>query len=87
MGPAARRLRRDGWRSLCWMAIEFVAQRLTLGDVVLVDLPGQEQVEATVAREPVRTLDSVQVTLRVEGRDDFVKEWTLGDLVTVLRGP
>jgi hypothetical protein len=69
------------------MAIEFVAQRLTLGDVVLVDLPGQEQVEATVVRDPVRTPNAVQVTLRVEGREDFVKEWTLGDMVTVLRGP
>jgi len=69
------------------MAIEFVAQRLTMGDVVLVDVPGQEEVEATVVRDPVRTLTSVQVTLRVEGREDFVKEWGLGEMVTVLRGP
>jgi hypothetical protein len=69
------------------MAIEFVAQRLTLGDVVVVDVPGEGQVEATVARDPVRTPTSVQVTLRVEGREDLVKEWALGEMVTVLRGP
>jgi hypothetical protein len=27
------------------------------------------------------------VTLRVDGRKDFVKEWRLGELVTVVRGP
>jgi len=25
--------------------------------------------------------------MRVEGREDFVKEWLLGELVTVVRGP
>ena len=69
------------------MAIEFVAQRLQLGDVVLVDLPGQGEVEATVVRELDRTLESIRFTLRVEGRDDFVKEWALGEMVTVVRGP
>jgi hypothetical protein len=29
----------------------------------------------------------VRATVRVEGREDFVKEWSLGDLVTVVRGP
>ena len=69
------------------MAMEFVAQRLTLGDVVLIDLPGRGEVEATVVRDPVRTLSSVQVTLRIKGREDFVKEWALGEMVTVVRGP
>jgi hypothetical protein len=69
------------------MAMEFVAQRLTLGDVVLIDLPGRGEVEATVVRDPVRTLTSVQATLRIEGREDFVKEWALGEMVTVVRGP
>ena len=34
-----------------------------------------------------RTDTAVRVTLRVEGREDFVKEWPLGELVTVVRGP
>jgi 16S rRNA C1402 (ribose-2'-O) methylase RsmI len=69
------------------MAIEFVAQRLQLGDVVLIDIPEQGEVEATVAREIVRTAESVRVTSRAEGREDFVKEWALGEIVTVVRGP
>jgi hypothetical protein len=27
------------------------------------------------------------VTLRVEGREDFIKEWPIGEMVTVVRGP
>jgi hypothetical protein len=70
------------------MAIEFVVQRLQIGDVVLVSLPEQdEQVEARVVRDIDRTETSVRVTLRVDGREDFVKEWALGELVTVVRGP
>ena len=70
------------------MAIEVVVQRLELGDVVLVSAPGQDQqVEATVVREIDRTETTVRVTLRVDGREDFVKEWPLGELVTVVRGP
>lgn len=70
------------------MAIEMVAQRLELGDVVLIDLPEQGgEVEAKVAREIERTQRAVRVTLRVEGREDFVKEWPLGEMVTVVRGP
>ena len=70
------------------MAIEVVAQRLELGDVVLVSPPGQdEQVEALVVRDIDRTDTTVRVTLRVGERDDFVKEWPLGELVTVVRGP
>ena len=70
------------------MAIEVVAQRLELGDVVLIDLPAQgEEIEATVVREIDRTDTTVRVSLRVEGREDFVKEWPLGAMVTVVRGP
>jgi hypothetical protein len=70
------------------MAIELVAQRLELGDVVLIDVPGQGgEVEAKVVREIDRTDRSVLVSLRVEGGEDFVKEWPLGELVTVVRGP
>jgi hypothetical protein len=70
------------------MAIEIAVQRLEIGDVVLVSLSEQdEKVEATVVREIDRTETSVRVTLRVDGRQDFVKEWALGELVTVVRGP
>jgi hypothetical protein len=70
------------------MAFDFVAQRLEIGDVVLVGLPDEQgQVEATVVREIDRTDTVVRATLRVKGRDDFVKEWLLGELVTVVRGP
>lgn len=70
------------------MAIEIVVQRLEIGDVVLVDLPEQGgEVEAKVAREIDRTERAVRVTLRVPGRKDFVKEWPLGEMITVVRGP
>ena len=70
------------------MAFDFVAQRLEIGDVVLIDLPDEDgQVEATVVREIDRTDTAVRATLRVKGREDFVKEWPLGELVTVVRGP
>jgi len=70
------------------MAIEFVAQRLEIGDVILIDLPGQGgEVEAKVVREIDRTDGTVRVSLRVEGGEDFVKEWPLGEMVTVVRGP
>jgi hypothetical protein len=70
------------------MAIEFVAQRLQIGDVILTSLPDQErEVEATVVREIDRTETAVRATLRVKGREDFVKEWPVGEIVTVVRGP
>ena len=70
------------------MAIEFVAQRLEIGDVVVISLPDEEgEVEATVVREIERTDTAVRATLRVNGREDFVREWPLGELVTVVRGP
>jgi hypothetical protein len=70
------------------MAIELEVQRLQIGDVILAPLPGQrEEIEAKVVREIDRTDSAVRVTLRVEGHDDFVKEWALGEMVTVVRGP
>jgi hypothetical protein len=70
------------------MAMELVVQRLMMGDVILADLPEQGgEVEATVVREIDRTDSTVRVTLRVQGHDDLVREWTLGELVTVVRGP
>ena len=70
------------------MAIEVPVQRLEIGDVVLIDLPGLErQVEATVVRDIDRTDATVLVTLRVPGREDFAEEWRIGEMVTVVRGP
>jgi ERCC4-type nuclease len=70
------------------MAMEVEVQRLQMGDVILVDVPDQgAQVEATVVRDIDRTEDTVRVVLRRKGRDDFVKEWALGETVTVVRGP
>ena len=70
------------------MAMEYAVQRLEMGDVVLVDLPEQEgQVEAKVLRPIDRTDTTVSALLRVAGREDFVEEWPLGEMVTVLRGP
>ena len=70
------------------MAIEIVVQRLQIGDVILIALPDQDrEVEATVARDIDRTSTSVRATLRVQGREDFVREWPLGELVEVVRGP
>ena len=70
------------------MAIEFVVQRLQIGDVILADLPEQGgEVEATVVREIERTESTVRVTLRVGRGDEFVKEWALDEMVTVVRGP
>ena len=76
------------------MAIDVEVQRLQLGDVILIDLPEEGAgVEAKVVREIDRidqvnpTESTVRVTLRVEGRDDFVKEYAHGAIVTLVRGP
>ena len=70
------------------MAMEFIAQRLEIGDVVLLDLgDGAGEVEATVVRNIDRTDTTVRATMRTEGREEFVHEWPLGALVTVVRGP
>ncbi len=69
------------------MAMEYDVQRLQMNDVVLIDLPEQGGVEAKVLRGIDRTDTTVRVLLRVEGREDFVKEWPIGAKVTVLRGP
>jgi hypothetical protein len=70
------------------MAMDYDVQRLELGDVVLIDLDDHAgQVEGKVVREIDRTDTTVRVTLRVDGREDFVREWALGERVTVVRGP
>ena len=61
-------------------------QRLQIGNVVALPEQGSE-VEATVAREIDRTELTVRVTLRVEGREDFIKEWPIGEMVKVADGP
>ena len=80
---------------LAWMpaydhpvAIDIEVQRLVLGDVIMADVAEQGgEVEATVVREIARSEHTVLVTLRVAGADDFVREWPLGAMVTVVRGP
>jgi len=70
------------------MAMDYDVQRLELGDVVLIELDDEAgQVEATVAQAIDRTDTTVRVLLRVDGREDFVREWRLGERVTVVRGP
>jgi hypothetical protein len=70
------------------MAMDYEVQRLEMGDVVLIDLDDQAgQVEAKVVQDIDRTETTVRVTLRVDGREDFVREWALGERVTVVRGP
>jgi hypothetical protein len=87
--------RRERRPILEFVAIEVDAQRLQLGDVILIDLPGQEtRIEAQVVghspevtREIKRSDSTVRATLRVLGRDDFVMEWPLDTHVTIVRGP
>lgn len=68
--------------------MEYNVQRLQMGDVVLIALPEQgERVEAKVMRAIERTDTTVRALLRVEGHEDFVKEWRIGERVTVVRGP
>jgi hypothetical protein len=70
------------------MAMEYAVQRLEIGDVVLVDLPGPGgEVEAKVVRPIDRTETTVRAFLRVAGGEEFVNEWSLGEMVTVVRGP
>jgi hypothetical protein len=70
------------------MAMDYDVQRLELGDVVLIELDDQAgRVEANVVQPIDRTDTTVRVTLRADGREDFVREWRLGERVTVVRGP
>jgi hypothetical protein len=70
------------------MALAMDVQRLEIGDVVLLELDEEAaEVEAKVVRPIDRTETTVRVRLRVVGREDFVREWTLGEQVTVVRGP
>ena len=69
------------------MAMDVDVQRLEIGDVVLVDVDGEaEPVEAEVVRAIDQDETTVRVTLRVERREDFVREWRLDAKVTVVRG-
>ena len=78
----------SAWQTLELVLHGYEVQRLELGDVVLLDLDDQTgQVEAKVVRDIDRSDTTVRVSLRVEGREDFVREWRLGDRVTVVRGP
>jgi hypothetical protein len=70
------------------MAMDYDVQRLELGDVVLIELDDEAgQVEAKVVQPIDRTDTTVRVSLRADGRADFVREWRLGERVTVVRGP
>ena len=73
--------------TLASMAMTYDVQRLELGDVVLIELGEVGQVEAKVMRPIERTDTTVRVSLHVDGHDDFVREWPLGEQVTVVRGP
>ena len=69
------------------MAMDIPVQRLQLEDVIMIDVDDKGEVEALIVRPVERTATSVRVTLRPEGGAEFVKEWNLGELVTVVRGP
>ena len=69
------------------VALDVEVQRLQIGDVILVDFPDDTKVEAKVVRPIERTVGTVLATLRVEGRDDFVREWPLDELVTLVCRP
>jgi hypothetical protein len=70
------------------MAMDYDVQRLELGDIVLIDLDDETGlVEAKVVRPIDRNDATVRVTLRIDEREDFVREWRLGEQVTVVRGP
>jgi len=70
------------------VAIEVPAQRLEIGDVVVLQLPGEDAtVEAKLVRDIERTPTIVRARVRVAEGEDFVHEWALGELVTVVRGP
>ena len=56
------------------MAFDFVAQRLEIGDVVLIDLPDEDgQVEATVIREKERFSQRLTL-LYADGRIALLSE-------------
>ena len=70
------------------MAMEVDVQRLELGDVVLIDSRDESgQIEAKVVRPIDRDDATVRVTLHVEGRGNLVREWSLGEKVTLVSGP
>jgi hypothetical protein len=90
-GPRLRRVTRSALPAaytLLEMAMAYAVQRLEIGDVVLIDLDEEAtEVEAKVIRPIERTETTVRAWLRVEGREDFIREWPVGEQVTVVRGP
>ena len=62
------------------MALDVEVQRLQIGDVISVMLPGEEHLAE-------RTDTGVRLTLRMAGRDDFTQEWPVGFLISLVRGP
>ncbi len=71
------------------MAMDIPVQRLQLEDVVKIEVldRGRRGRGPRRVRPVERTATSVPVTLRPEGGGELVKEWNLGELVTVVRGP
>jgi hypothetical protein len=70
------------------MALEVPAQRLQIGDVVLLRLPGEDvTVEAKLVRDIERTPTIVRAKVRTAEGGELVQEWALGELVTIVRGP
>ncbi len=70
------------------MALDVEVQRLQIGDVISVMLPGEEHLsEVQVIRDAERTDTGVRLTLRMAGRDDFTQEWPVGFLISLVRGP
>ena len=43
--------------------------------------------QAKVVRPIERTAGSIRATMRLDGHEDFILEWPLDELVTVVRGP
>ena len=70
------------------MAIEVPAQRLEIGDVVLLHLPGDDgPVEAKLVRDIERTPTIVRARVRVAQVEGFLHELAVGDFVAVVRVP
>ncbi len=70
------------------MALDMPAQRLQMGDVILLHLHGEDAtVEAKLVRPIERTPTSVRAEVRTADGRALVQEWALGELVTVVRGP
>ena len=89
----ARAIWSTGWQDVTAytrpMAMEYEVQRFQMNDVILIDLPEQGGIvrEAKVLRDIDRNDTTVRVVLQVVGQEeDFLKEWRVGERVTVVRG-